>query len=162
MSQIFDALRKAEVDKGKTRTERPKTLTAAVQPVSHFGHTASHLGPGIQVKAQIFGDEDLQIYGTAQALISLQGRQLAAGRTAHVSASIVANKVMVKDEVQGHRDEGARKNPGPVCPRCGKTDTPRSRRSGIRDRLRSLLFRVFPYRCLDCDHRFFAKRKWDS
>jgi len=46
----------------------------------------------------------------------------------------------------------------PVCPSCGSHKVRRSRRRSAEDLvLRRLLFQV-PYRCGECDHRFFSFR----
>jgi transposase-like protein len=46
----------------------------------------------------------------------------------------------------------------PACPNCGSTNT----RKGSRRRTEELVLNrmkfQFPYRCQDCDHRFFALR----
>jgi len=39
------------------------------------------------------------------------------------------------------------------CPRCGSHDTARSRRKLFE----RLLFRLKPYRCGSCQHRFFSR-----
>ncbi len=46
------------------------------------------------------------------------------------------------------------------CPRCGKVTALRSHRSGIVDYSLSL-FSFYPYRCKECETRFFRFRKKD-
>ena len=50
-----------------------------------------------------------------------------------------------------------RKGPCPACPNCGSNNTCRSLRKPEELQLRDLLFKT-PYRCKDCDHRFFGFR----
>jgi transposase-like protein len=55
--------------------------------------------------------------------------------------------------------EAKQKHPAPVCPSCGSTRTRRSVRKGTQEWvLHSLLFKS-PYRCRDCDLRFFGFRQ---
>jgi transposase-like protein len=55
-------------------------------------------------------------------------------------------------------DEHTTKGQSPPCPYCGDDATYRSRRNGpIEWLLHYLLFRS-PYRCQDCNERFFANR----
>jgi transposase-like protein len=44
-----------------------------------------------------------------------------------------------------------------VCPWCGCTDTHKSHRRGLIDRGLVRLLRISPYRCDDCDRRFYAR-----
>jgi hypothetical protein len=55
-------------------------------------------------------------------------------------------------------DEPIIKNQSPLCPHCGGTATHRSRRRGLQEwALHHVLFKS-PYRCQDCDERFFRSR----
>jgi len=42
------------------------------------------------------------------------------------------------------------------CPHCRSTETSRSRRHGSVERFLLRVIGVLPYRCLDCDARFYA------
>ena len=44
------------------------------------------------------------------------------------------------------------------CPRCGSASIRRSRRKGLLEFLLHHLLRIAPYRCKDCDARFFRLR----
>jgi len=44
------------------------------------------------------------------------------------------------------------------CPKCGAFEIERSSRKGLVERVRSLLARQRPYRCLKCEHRFYDRR----
>jgi hypothetical protein len=45
-----------------------------------------------------------------------------------------------------------------VCPNCQSTSCHRSRRSGAVDFILHTFFFITPYRCKDCDQRFFRRR----
>ena len=55
--------------------------------------------------------------------------------------------------------EPKQKYPTPVCPSCGSARTRRSMRTGAQDWVRHNLLFKSPYRCQDCDHRFFGFRQ---
>ena len=44
------------------------------------------------------------------------------------------------------------------CPRCNSPNVQRSSRRGFREHTKATLLSVYPYRCHNCDMRFFAKR----
>jgi cytoskeletal protein CcmA (bactofilin family) len=116
MSQVFDALRKAEqARKNKTQTEMrpggppaapaaptttPSTTTTAGAQASN-AVADSYLGPALRVKGQITGNGHLQIDGKLEGQISLDGYRVTVGPAAHVSASIVASEVVVRGQVDG-------------------------------------------------------------
>jgi predicted RNA-binding Zn-ribbon protein involved in translation (DUF1610 family) len=55
-------------------------------------------------------------------------------------------------------DEPTHGHQSHICPQCGSHRIHRSLRKGVQDLvLRRMLFQV-PYRCEDCDHRFFGFR----
>jgi hypothetical protein len=45
---------------------------------------------------------------------------------------------------------------GGVCPKCGSGYAQRSHRRGWKERLGALIG-LYPYRCWDCDHRFYLR-----
>lgn len=47
-------------------------------------------------------------------------------------------------------------NPAHICPTCGCDNTRRSVRNGMIEKTLMRLFFVRPYRCLDCDKRFYG------
>jgi len=44
------------------------------------------------------------------------------------------------------------------CPKCGAGEIERSARRGPVERIRLLLARQRPYRCVKCEHRFYDRR----
>ncbi len=59
------------------------------------------LGPGIQVKGQISGDEDLHVDGRIEGPISLGGHRLSVGSSAELTSEIVAREVVIQGKVDG-------------------------------------------------------------
>ncbi len=45
---------------------------------------------------------------------------------------------------------------GGICPKCGSGYAQRSHRRGWKERL-GVLIALYPYRCWDCDHRFYLR-----
>ena len=45
-----------------------------------------------------------------------------------------------------------------ICPRCGGRATRRSHRKGLIELIAYYALFLSPYRCSDCDHRFFRSR----
>jgi cytoskeletal protein CcmA (bactofilin family) len=59
------------------------------------------LGPGLKIKGQISGAEDLQVECKVDGPISLGDHRLTVGQNAHVSGEITASEVIVYGEVNG-------------------------------------------------------------
>jgi cytoskeletal protein CcmA (bactofilin family) len=62
----------------------------------------SFLGPSLEIKGKLSGEEDLQIDGKVEGPISLQGQKLIAGRSAQLHSEIAAREVVVYGKVQGN------------------------------------------------------------
>jgi len=61
----------------------------------------SYLGPGLHIKGEISGNEDLQLDGKVEGLVSIGGFRLTVGPGAHVNADIVAREAVISGEVNG-------------------------------------------------------------
>jgi cytoskeletal protein CcmA (bactofilin family) len=61
----------------------------------------SYLGPGLQIKGEISGNEDLKLDGRVKGLVSIGGFRLTVGPSAHLSADIVAREAVIFGEVIG-------------------------------------------------------------
>ena len=61
----------------------------------------SRLGSSMHVKGEISGNEDLYIDGTVEGLVQLDERKLTVGKTAKVTADIIAAEVVVYGSVKG-------------------------------------------------------------
>lgn len=62
----------------------------------------SRLGPSLQVKGEISGNEDLVIDGTLEGIVRLNERKLILGPTANVKADITAGEVIVSGNLKGN------------------------------------------------------------
>src|SRR5690348_4501009 len=67
-----------------------------------MGHSTSYLGPGMQVKGEISGNEDLKLDGEVEGSVSVGGFRLTVGPSAHLKADIVAREAMISGEVNGN------------------------------------------------------------
>ena len=77
--------------------------TDAMRPLttSPAGSTA-RLGPSLQVKGEISGNEDLHVDGSLEGLIQLEERKLTVGASAKLTADVVAREVVVYGSVKGN------------------------------------------------------------
>ena len=82
------------VKTGVPGVEVPRTGSPVVR-------STAWLGPGIQVKGQISGDEDLHVDGKVEGPITLGGHRLTVGASAEVASEIVAREVVVQGKVHG-------------------------------------------------------------
>jgi len=62
----------------------------------------SFLGPSLEIKGKVSGEEDLQIDGKVEGPILLQGQKLIAGRSAQLHSEISAREVIVYGKIQGN------------------------------------------------------------
>jgi cytoskeletal protein CcmA (bactofilin family) len=62
----------------------------------------THLGPGLHVKGEISGNEELYIDGTVEGLVHLDEQRLTVGPAAKLTADIVAGEVIVYGSVKGN------------------------------------------------------------
>jgi cytoskeletal protein CcmA (bactofilin family) len=79
----------------------PGAAGTSTSPGSTIRTTAS-LGPGLNIKGDLIGHEDLRLEGKIEGAISLAGHRLNVGSTAHIHADIVAREVVVAGEVIGN------------------------------------------------------------
>ncbi|MBZ5641613.1 MAG: polymer-forming cytoskeletal protein [Acidobacteriia bacterium] len=63
--------------------------------------TPSYLGPALQIKGEISGDEDLRLDCKVEGMVSIGGFRLTVGPSAHVTAEIVAREAVISGEVTG-------------------------------------------------------------
>ena len=71
-------------------------------PGSPTARNLSFLGPSLEIKGKISGEEDLQIDCKVEGPITLQGQKLIAGRSAQLHSEIAAREVVVYGKVQGN------------------------------------------------------------
>jgi cytoskeletal protein CcmA (bactofilin family) len=81
----------------------PVTASVASRPISSpVARNLSFLGPSLEIKGKIAGEEDLQIDGKVDGPIALQGQKLIAGRGAQLNSEISAREIVVYGKVQGN------------------------------------------------------------
>jgi cytoskeletal protein CcmA (bactofilin family) len=68
---------------------------------SFAGRTISYLGPGLHIKGEISGNEDLKLDSKVEGLVSIGGFRLTVGPSAHLTADIVAREAVISGEVIG-------------------------------------------------------------
>jgi len=74
-----------------------------VRPMAAIaGSVPARLGPGLQVKGEISGSEDLLIEGLVEGRVQLEAKKLTMGATANVTADIVAGEVVVSGSLKGN------------------------------------------------------------
>jgi cytoskeletal protein CcmA (bactofilin family) len=80
---------------------RPAAAGTPASPGSTI-RTPASLGPGLEIKGELIGREDLKLEGKIEGTISLGGHRLNVGSTAHIHADIVAREVVIAGEVIGN------------------------------------------------------------
>jgi cytoskeletal protein CcmA (bactofilin family) len=78
----------------KNSPETPRTHGTATR-------APSWLGPGLTIKGQISGSEDLQVDCKVEGPISLGEHRLTVGQNAHVHGEITASEVIVYGDIKG-------------------------------------------------------------
>lgn len=80
----------------------PISPAATLRPGSPTARNLSFLGPSLEIKGRISGEEDLQIDCKVEGPIALQGQKLIAGRSAQLHSEIAAREVIVYGKIQGN------------------------------------------------------------
>ncbi len=80
----------------------PLTPTDTTRPAGAALRNTAWLGPSIDVKGKISGNEDLYIDGKVEGPISLTGHRLTVGQNAQVSAEVVAREIVVYGKISGN------------------------------------------------------------
>jgi len=84
----------------KTNKDAQRSPFADPSP-SSIGRTSSYLGPGLEIKGEITGNEDLKLDSNVDGLVSIGGFRLTVGPGAHLKADIVAREATISGEVTG-------------------------------------------------------------
>ena len=80
----------------------PISPAATLRPGGPTARNLSFLGPSLEIKGRIAGEEDLQIDCKVEGPIALQGQKLIAGRSAQLHSEIAAREVVVYGKIQGN------------------------------------------------------------
>ena len=92
------APRKAPMLNSKMTT----TANTAKPEPQNLQASLSRLGPGLSVKGEISGNEDLLIDGLVEGVVRLNENTLMIGPTANVKADLTAGQVVVRGNVTGN------------------------------------------------------------
>jgi len=85
----------------QTNRDTQRGTSAAPIAPSSIGRTSSYLGPGLQIKGEITGNEDLKLDCKVEGLVSIGGFRLTVGPSAHLNGDIVAREAVISGEVNG-------------------------------------------------------------
>ena len=85
------------------QTNKDMQRGPAVVPIAptSMGRTNSYLGPGLRIKGEITGNEDLKLDSNVEGSVSIGDFRLTVGPSAHVNANIVAREAVISGEVNG-------------------------------------------------------------
>jgi cytoskeletal protein CcmA (bactofilin family) len=84
-----------------TNKETQQGLSAPPSAPGSIGRTTSYLGPGLRIRGEITGNEDLRVESKIEGSISIGGFRLTVGSNAHIKGDIVAREAMISGEVTG-------------------------------------------------------------
>ncbi len=84
-----------------TFNSSPST-SAPVRSTAPSAKNLATLGPGLTVKGQISGDEDLQVEGKVEGPITLKGQRLTVGQSGEIVSDVHAREVIVYGKVRGN------------------------------------------------------------
>jgi cytoskeletal protein CcmA (bactofilin family) len=76
--------------------------SAPVRSSAPAAKNLATLGPGLTVKGQISGDEDLQVEGKVEGPITLKGQRLTVGSAGEIVSDVHAREVIVYGKVRGN------------------------------------------------------------
>src|ERR1700681_725526 len=68
---------------------------------SSIGRATCYLGPGLHIKGEISGNEDLKLDSKVEGLVSIGGFRVTVGPSAHLKGDIVAREAVISGEVNG-------------------------------------------------------------
>jgi cytoskeletal protein CcmA (bactofilin family) len=81
----------------------PINSTVSVsRPGAPVARNLSFLGPSLEIKGKISGEEDLQVDCKVEGPIALRGQKLIAGRSAQLQSEISAREIVVYGKVTGN------------------------------------------------------------
>jgi cytoskeletal protein CcmA (bactofilin family) len=85
----------------QTNKDVQRSPSTSPSAPSSIGSTTSYLGPGLQIKGEITGSEDLKLGSKVEGLVSIGGFRLTVEPSAHVVGDIVAREAVISGEVTG-------------------------------------------------------------
>ncbi|MGH9679567.1 MAG: bactofilin family protein [Candidatus Acidiferrales bacterium] len=85
----------------QTNNEAQRGSTTPLRVPVPVPQQTSYLGPGLVIKGEISGNEDLKLDSKVEGLVSIGGFRVTVGPSAHVSAEIIAREAIIAGEVIG-------------------------------------------------------------
>jgi len=82
--------------------ETPMNPSDVMRPGAASERASARLGQSLHVKGEITGNEDLQVDGSVEGLVSLEERKLTVGASAKLTADVVAREIIVYGTVKGN------------------------------------------------------------
>jgi cytoskeletal protein CcmA (bactofilin family) len=76
----------------------PQTPLRAPTPIPQ---STSYLGPGLQIKGEISGNEDLRLDCKVEGIVSIGGFRVTVGPDARVDGGIIAREAIISGEITG-------------------------------------------------------------
>jgi cytoskeletal protein CcmA (bactofilin family) len=87
---------------GARPAPEPATITPSYNPQPTVRHTGSaNIGPSIQIKGELQGDEDLTIDGRVEGKIDLREHHLTIGPNGKIKADLYARNIVIAGDVTG-------------------------------------------------------------
>ncbi|MGD0907458.1 MAG: polymer-forming cytoskeletal protein [Candidatus Acidiferrales bacterium] len=83
-------------------SQHPPTQNPASSPTPANLRTPAFLGPGLKIKGEITGNEDLRLDSKFEGSISIGGFRLTVGPNSQVDGEIKAREVVVSGKVTGN------------------------------------------------------------
>ncbi len=80
----------------------PQRGPAAPQTSGNGSKQTSYLGPGLEIKGEISGNEDLKLDSKVEGHVLIGGFRVTLGPRARVEAEIVAREVVISGEIMGN------------------------------------------------------------
>ncbi len=96
---MFEKHRNGKQDPGNMQAPQD-SFTASPKPAVSSGKAAV-IGPGIQIKGDITGDENLIVEGKVSGKIKLDSHQVDIGQNGQVNADITARVIKISGKVRG-------------------------------------------------------------
>jgi cytoskeletal protein CcmA (bactofilin family) len=81
--------------------DAPRGPYATPNAPSPVGRGTSYLGPGLKVKGEITGNEDLLLESSVEGSVSIGGFRLTVGSGARLVADVVAREAVISGHVTG-------------------------------------------------------------
>jgi len=115
-------------DKKETGTRpsaEPGVKPAYIPDTSRGGRIIVNIGPSIQIKGELQGDEDLTIDGRIDGQINLREHNLTIGPNGKIKADLYAKTIVIAGEVSGNATAAERVEIAPTGRLIGNIAAPR-------------------------------------